>query len=206
MASKHSSTSPSDSKTMSPPAGGSGLTTQASDRGVADLSSQPPIEVGKKVKIIQKAQVDPSKEKTNETPFQKKTPPSPTTRPQKYTLEIWLSVESAPGEYAPPGEDTYGVDFVKDTLNLAYPGCTGVYLAESGHLVAFYGKKNATGVELSVEQGMEACQVMAEIPSWMGKLAKFKVRAVSLPRGHRYREWTEEAREGKLPKSSFRTQ
>ena len=113
-------------------------------------------------------------------PPQKKTPPSPASRPRRYALEIWISVESAPGEYAPPGEDTYGADFVRDTLNLAYPGCTGVYLAESGHLVAFYWKKNATGAGLTVEQGMEACQVIAEIPSWMGKLTKFKVRAVSL--------------------------
>ena len=97
-----------------------------------------------------------------------------------YALEIWILVESAPVEYAPPGEDTYGADFVKDTLNLTYPGCTGVYLAESGHLVAFYGRKNTTGAGLTVEQGMEACQVIAEIPSWMGRMAKFKVHAVSL--------------------------
>ena len=69
---------------------------------------------------------------------------------------------------------------MKDTLNLTYPDCTGVYLAELGHLVAFYGRKNATGAGLTVEQGMEACQVIAEIPSWMGRLAKFKVRAMSL--------------------------
>ena len=95
-------------------------------------------------------------------------------------MEIWISVKSDPGEYASPGEDTYSADFVKDTLNLAYPGCTGVYLTESGHLVAFYGKKNAPRVELSVEQGMEACQIITEISMWMGKLAKFKVWAVSL--------------------------
>ena len=55
-----------------------------------------------------------------------------------------------------------------------------MYLAESGHLVAFYRRNNATGAGLTVEQGMEACQVIAEIPSWMGRLAKFKVRAVTL--------------------------
>ena len=83
-------------------------------------------------------------------------------------------------EYASPGEDTYSADFVMDTLNLAYPGCTRVYLAEAGHVIAFYRKKNVTGVGPSVEQGMEACWVLAKIPVWMGKLAKFKVRAVSL--------------------------
>ena len=112
MASKHSSTLPPDSKTTSPPAGGSGLTPQASNKGLADLSSQPPTETEKKVKIVQKAQVDPS----HKALPQKKTPPSPVSRPRRYTLEIWISVESTPGEYAPPGEDTYGADFVNTLL------------------------------------------------------------------------------------------
>ena len=78
MASKHSSTSPSDGKTTLPPAGGSGLTPQASNKGLADLTSQPPTETGEKVEIIQKAQVDPSrKENVKEAPPQKKTPLSP---------------------------------------------------------------------------------------------------------------------------------
>ena len=67
-----------------------------------------------------------------------------------------------------------------DTLNLAYPGCTGVYLAEAGHPVAFYGRKGAAQVGLSIEQGMEVCQILADIPIWMGNLAKLTVQAVSL--------------------------
>ena len=75
------------------------------------------------------------------------------------------------GVYAYPEDDTYSPDFVMDTLNLAYPGCTGMYLANAGHLVAFYGKKTKPGAGLSLEQGMEACHLVTEIPTWMGSLA-----------------------------------
>ena len=74
---------------------------------------------------------------------------------------------------------TLSPDFVMDTLNLAYPGCTGVYLANTGHLVAFYGKKTKPGAGLSLEQGMEACHLVTEIPTWMGSLAKYTVHAIS---------------------------
>ena len=66
-----------------------------------------------------------------------------------------------------------------DTLNLAYPGCTGVYLANAGHLVAFYGKKTKPGAGLSLEQGMEAYCLVTEIPTWMGSLARYTVHAIS---------------------------
>ena len=66
-----------------------------------------------------------------------------------------------------------------DTLNLAYPGCTGVYLANTGHLVAFYGKKTKHGASLSLEQGMEAYHMVTEIPTWLGSLAKYTVCAIS---------------------------
>ena len=66
-----------------------------------------------------------------------------------------------------------------DTLNLAYPGCTGVYLGNAGHLVAFYRKKMKPGAGLSLEQGMEACRMVTEIPTWMGSLAKYTVYAIS---------------------------
>ena len=66
-----------------------------------------------------------------------------------------------------------------DTLNLAYPGCTWVYLANAGHLVAFYGKKTKPGAGLSLELGIEACHMVTEIPTWMGSLAKYTVCAIS---------------------------
>ena len=97
----------------------------------------------------------------------------------KYTLEIWIKVEVSPGVYAYPGDNTYNPDFVMDTLNLAYPGCTGVYLANAGHLVAFYGKKMKLGASLSLKQGMEACCLVTEIPTWMVSSAKYTVHAIS---------------------------
>ena len=100
-------------------------------------------------------------------------------RTRKYALEIWIKVEVGPGVYAYPEDDTYSSDFVIDTLNLAYPGCMGVYLANAGHLVAFYGIKTKPGASLSLEQGMEACRMVTEIPAWMGSLAKYTVRAIS---------------------------
>ena len=117
----------------------------------------------------------PVKEKSSP----QKTPPLPATHTQKYALEIWIKVEVSPGVYAYPEDDTYSPDFVMDTLNLAYPGCTGVYLANARHLVAFYRKKTKPGASLSLEQGMEACHLVTEIPTWMGSLAKYTVHAIS---------------------------
>ena len=66
-----------------------------------------------------------------------------------------------------------------DTLNLAYPGCTRVYLANAGHFVAFYGKKTKPEAGLSLEQGMETCHLVTKIPTWMGSMAKYTVCAIS---------------------------
>ena len=95
-------------------------------------------------------------------------------------MEIWIQIESSPGVYTFPEDDTYGADFLIDTVNMAYPGCTGVYLAEAGHVIAFYRRKGAPKAGLTLEQGMEACRILSEIPSWMGRLAKYTVRALSL--------------------------
>ena len=54
-----------------------------------------------------------------------------------------------------------------------------MYLANAGHLVAFYGKKTKPGVGLSLEQGMETCCLVTEIPTWMGSLAKYTVCTIS---------------------------
>ena len=57
----------------------------------------------------------------------------------------------------PPEEELYSADFVLDMLNLTYPGCTGVFLAEPGHAIAFYGHKGSNRAGLIVEQSMEVC-------------------------------------------------
>ena len=63
---------------------------------------------------------------------------------------------------------------------LAYPGCTGVFLAEPGSVIAFYGKKDSPQAGLMVEQGMEACKIIGNITTWMGDVASVKVKAISL--------------------------
>ena len=158
-----------------------------SDRGLAGITISATSEAGKRTDVMQKAQVSPDavKGKSKESPSAKekssplKAPPSPAMRTLKYALEIWIKVEVSPRVYAYPEDDTYSLDFVMDTLNLAYPGCTGVYLTNVGNLVAFYGKKTKPGAGLSLEQGMEACCLVAKIPTWMGSLAKYTVCAIS---------------------------
>ena len=67
-----------------------------------------------------------------------------------------------------------------DVLNLVYPGCTGIYLADAGHMVAFYGRKGNPKGGLSSEQCVEAIKIIKELNSWMGEPAQWKIRAVSL--------------------------
>ena len=54
-----------------------------------------------------------------------------------------------------------------------------MYLANTGHLVAFYRKKMKPGAGLSLEQGMEVCCLVTEISIWMGSLARYTVHAIS---------------------------
>ena len=87
-------------------------------------------------------------------------------------------------ETTPPDEESYSADFVLDTLNLTYPGCTGVFLVEPGHAITFYGQKGSIRVGLTVEQSTEACKLISSIPVWMGYAAKIKARALSLQKAN----------------------
>ena len=136
-------------------------------------------EPGRIAETLQRSQLDSRSrvDKVKET--KRKSPPSP-VHTCRYALEVRILVESSPGVYLPPEDESYSADFVQDNLNLAYPGCTGVFLAEPGSLITFYGKKGASQAGLSVEQGMEACQIIDNITSWMGHVASVKVKAISL--------------------------
>ena len=72
------------------------------------------------------------------------------------------------------------MDFTLEVLNCAYPGCMGVYLDRAGHMLAFYGRKGGPKVGLIQDVAIEAGCAVAEIPTWMGLTAKWKVRCVSL--------------------------
>ena len=185
MATKDSNPLPTKSQTTSPDTNERGSnttvtppqTTPSADQGLTDLPVSPTKEPGKKQEVLQKAQLE-SKSAVKEV--KEKTPPSPTTHMHCYALEMWIKAETSPGNFTPPEEESYSTDFVLDTLNLTYPGCTRVFLAKPGHAITFYDRKGSIRAGLMVEQSTEACKLISSIPIWMGYVAKIKARAVSL--------------------------
>ena len=112
-------------------------------QGLQDISPTSTKEPGRIAEILQRSQLNShaGDERTKET--KEKTPPSPARCTNWYALEVRIRVEVRPGVYVAPEDDSYSADFVVDTLNLAYPGCTRVFLAEPGSVIAFYGKKGS---------------------------------------------------------------
>ena len=93
---------------------------------------------------------------------------------------MWVEIETSAGVYSTHEEDSYSVDFTIDALNRTYPGCTGMYLDMAGHMLAFYGKKTNPRAGLLHDQGIIASKAIANIPTWMGYLARWRVRCVSI--------------------------
>ena len=91
-----------------------------------------------------------------------------------------MEIEIHAGVYATLEEDSYSVNFTIDALNLAYPGCTGMYLGEAGHMVAFYGKKANTKAGLILDEAVVASKAIVEIPTWMGYFARWRMKCVCL--------------------------
>ena len=81
---------------------------------------------------------------------------------------MWVEVKTSPGMYSTPKDDCYSIDFAIDTINHAYPSCTGMYLEVAGHMLAFYEKKTNPRAGLLHDQGVIASKAIADIPSWMG--------------------------------------
>ena len=137
-----------------------------------------------KQEVIQRAQVgslmgaNGHKEPQDKTP--KKQTPASATRPKKYALEMWVEIETSAGMHSAPDEDSYSVDFTIDTINRAYPGCTGMYLGVASHMLAFYGKKMNPRAGLLLGQAVAASKAIANIPTWMGYFARWRVRCVSI--------------------------
>ena len=99
--------------------------------------------------------------------LQKKQSPASATRPKKYALEMWVEIETSAGVHSTPEEDSYSVDFTIDTINRAYPGCTGMYLGVAGHMLAFYGKKtNPRAGLLSAKLSQLVKQSRTFPPGW----------------------------------------
>ena len=91
-----------------------------------------------------------------------------------------MEIEICVGVYAAPDDDSYSVNFAIDTLNHAYPGCTGVYLGEAGHMVAFYGKKANSKAGLIHDEAVVASKAIVDIPTWMGHFARWRTKCVSI--------------------------
>ena len=168
------------SKLTTTPTGEESVTPVSQLSGLGDLSDSMVTETNRRLEAIQRAQVsllvgaDKTKEPQEKTP--KKLSPTLATRPKKYALEMWVEIETSPDVYSTPEDDSYSIDFAIDTINHAYPGCTGMYLDVAGHMLAFYGKKTNPRAGLLHDQGVIASKAIADIPSWMGYFAKWRVR------------------------------
>ena len=143
------------------------------------------IEVDKRLTVVHHTQTS-SASRANKIPGspdtrnQKKTSPTPTHWPKRYTLEMWLEVEVGPRLFVPPEDDSYSVDFTMEVNNRAYPGCTGMYLDRAGHMLAFYGRRGSTRASLIHDVTIEAGRAVGELPTWMGYTAQWRVRCISL--------------------------
>ena len=166
------------------PMGEESVTQVSQPSGLGELSASMFTEPDMKSEAIQRAQVgslmgaNGNNEPQNKTP--KRQSPNAATRPKKYALEMWVEIETSAGVHTAPEEDSYSVDFAIDTINRTYPGCTGMYLDVTGHMLAFYGKKTNPRAGLLISQAVATSKAIANIPTWMGYFARWRVKCVSI--------------------------
>ena len=172
------------SKLTTTPTGEESVTPVFQPSGLGELSTSMITKTKRRLEAIQRDQVgsligaDKVKEPQEKTP--KKLSPTLATQPKKYALEMWVEIETSPGMYSTPEDDSYSIDFAIDSINCTYPGCTGMYLDVAGHMLAFYGKKTNPRTGLLHDQGVIASKAIADIPTWMEYFAKWRVRCVSV--------------------------
>ena len=172
------------SKLTMTPTGEESVTPVSQPSSLGELSAPVVGKTNRRLEVIQRAQVsslmgaDKGKEPQEKTP--KKLSPTLATRPKKYALEMWVEIEISPGVYSTPEDDSYSIDFTIDAINRTYPGCTGMYLDVAGHMLAFYGKKTNPRAGLLHNQGVIASKSIADIPTWMGYFARWRVQCVSV--------------------------
>ena len=160
------------------------MTPISQPSGLGALSASMSIEPDRKTEAIQRAQVgslmgaNGSNEPQNKSP--KRQSPASGARPKKYALKMWVEIENSAGIHTAPEEDSYSVDFAIDCINHAYPRCTGMYLGVVGHMLAFYGKKTNRRASLLLDQAIAASKVIADIPTWMGHYATWRVKCISI--------------------------
>ena len=120
------------------------------------------------------------KNKESQEKTKKRQSPASATGPKKYALELWVEIKNSAGVYSTPDEDSYSVDLAIDTINCAYPGCTGMYLDVGGHMLAFYRKKTNPRAGLLHGQCVMASKAIINIPTWMGYFTRWRVQCVSI--------------------------
>ena len=166
------------------PTGEESVTPIPQPSGLGALSTSMSIEPDRKTEAIQGAQIgslmgaNRSNEPQNKSP--KKQTPTLGARPKRYALEMWVEIETSAGVHTTPEEDSYSVNFAIDCINRAYPGCTGMYLGMAGHMLAFYGKKTNPRAGLLLDQAITTSKAIANIPTWMGYFATWRVKCISI--------------------------
>ena len=167
------------SRSTTTPTGEESVTPVSQPSSLGELSTSMVTETNRRLEVIQRAQVgslmgaNKTKELLEKTP--KKQSPTLAARPKKYALEMWVEIETGLGMYSTPEEDSYSIDFAIDAINRTYPSCTGMYLDVAGHMLAFYGKKTNPRAGLLHNQGVIASKAIANIPTWMGYFARWRV-------------------------------
>ena len=160
------------------------VTPVSQPSGLGELSASMFTEPDMKAEVIQRAQVgslmgaNGNNEPQNKTPKRQST--NAATRPKKYALEMWVEIKTSAGVHTAPEEDSYSVDFAINTINRSYPGCTGMYLGMAGHMLTFYGKKTNPRAGLLIGQAVAASKAIANIPTWMGYFARWRVKCISV--------------------------
>ena len=151
--------------------------------GLGELAASMATEAEKRLEVVQRTQIsslsgaEKTKEPQDKTP--KRQSPKLATRPKRYALELWVEIEICTGVYATPDEDSDSIDFAIDALNHAYPGCTGMYLGEAGHMVAFYSRKANPKAGLIHDEAVDS-KAIIDIPTWMGSFARWRMKCVSI--------------------------
>ena len=160
------------------------MTPAPQPSGLGELAASAILGINSRQGTIQRVQVSSAagaaKPKEPEDKSSRKSSPTPATRPKRYALELWVEIEVSPGVYVTPEDNSYGIDFVIETINQAYLGCTSMYLDVASHMVAFYGKKASLMAGLLHEEGIQASQAITSIPMWMGYPATWRVQCVSI--------------------------
>ena len=165
------------------PTGEESVTPVPQPSGLEALSASMSTEPERKTEAIQRAQIgslmgaNSNNEPQNKSP--KRQTPASGARPKSYALEMWVEIDTGAGVHTAPEEDSYSVDFAIDCINRAYPGCTGMYLGVAGHMLAFYGKKTNPRASLLLDQAITASKAIANIPTWMGYFATWRVKCIS---------------------------